>query len=128
MNSMYLHFRRPIIILLFSGILIFTFPIPKAQAMEPVTITMVAIILAPYAIQAAKYIGKGMIRTIPCWYDMGVQLFNILRLPLGLLQSTIGAPFGFFWDGISNMWLGIISPFMLIKDFFCLPLYFFGFM
>ncbi|HBM16481.1 MAG TPA: hypothetical protein DD381_09110 [Lentisphaeria bacterium] len=88
---------------------------------------MLAIILAPYAIQAAKYIGKGMVRTIPCWINQGKELFNILKLPLGLLQFTLGAPFGYFWNGLSNSWTGLIAPFMFFYEFMCLPLYFFGF-
>lgn len=121
------YLNKPILVFVFSGLILFSFPIPKAKAMEPVSISILAAMAMPYAIQAAKYTGQGLIRTGPCWLNQGLELLNILRLPLGLLEVTIGAPFGFFWNGLENTWKGAIAPFMFLKEFFSLPLYFFGY-
>lgn len=119
--------RKPFLVFMCSSMLIFAFPIPKAKAFEPVSMSVLAAIAMPYAIQAAKYTAQGLIRTGPCWLNQGLELLNILRLPLGLLEITIGAPFGFFWSGLQDTWKGAISPFMFLLEFFELPLYFFGY-
>lgn len=119
--------RKPIFVFMFSSMLLFAFPIPKAKAFEPVSMSVLAAIAMPYAIQAAQYTIKGLIRTAPCWMKQGMELLDILRLPLGLLEVTLGAPFGFFWMGVVDMWKGFIAPFMFLKEFLSLPLYFFGY-
>ncbi|HJO92136.1 MAG TPA: hypothetical protein QF753_01940 [Victivallales bacterium] len=100
---------------------------PKARAMDPVTIAILAPILLPYAIKIAKYTAKGLIRTIPGWYKAGIELLNFFRLPLGFLQVTLGFPFGLLGYGIDNIIQGAVAPFMFFWEFLCMPLYFFGF-
>ncbi len=119
--------RKPVLVYLFSGMLIFAFPVPKVKAFEPVSMSVLAAIAMPYAIQAAQYTAKGLIRTGPCWLNQGLELLNIFRLPLGLLEITLGAPFGFFWSGLIDTWKGLIAPFMFLKEFLTLPVYFFGY-
>ena len=54
-------------------------------------------------------------------YKMGSATLNIFRLPLGLLQCTLGAPFGFFDDGASNVAQGLIAPGELLLQTLLLP-------
>jgi hypothetical protein len=122
-----LQIRRYFVIFLCAGIVFYGMAIPKAKAMDPVTIAILAPILLPYAIKAADYTVKGLIKTIPGWVKAGTQTFNILRLPLGICQLFLGWPFGLAGFGIGNIVKGCIAPFMIIKEILCMPLYFFGF-
>ena len=89
------------------------FPAPKAQAMDPVTIAL----LAPVAIKAAKiaspYIIKGLINGAKHMLLIGKDLLSMMRFPLGFAQATFLAPFGQLKSGIKNMLLGSIAPFKL---------------
>ncbi len=109
-----------------AGVMFFAMPIPKARAMDPVTIGILAPILMPYAVKVLDYTLKGIVRTGPGWVKAGTQLLNILRLPLGLGQVLLGFPFGLLGTGIENIIKGVMAPFLFIKEFFCIPLYFFG--
>jgi len=105
----------------------FFYPQPEAKAMDPVTIA----ILAPIAIQVAKtmmpYVIKGMVNMGKMGLKMGKEMLNILRLPLGVVQTFILFPFGnCFSSGIRNMGYGIIAPFKLAFYTILLPASAFG--
>jgi hypothetical protein len=119
--------KRFFVIGLCTSVLCTTFPVPKAKAMDPVTIAILAPILLPYAKAAAAYAIKGAVRAAPGLLNAGLEILNILRLPLGFLQVFLGWPFGLFGAGIHNIIKGFIAPFLFIKEILCLPLYFFGF-
>ena len=121
-----LQVRRYFIIFLCVGVVFCGVTIPKAKAMDPVTIAILAPILLPYAIKIADYTGRGLIKTIPGWIKAGTQMFNILRLPLGICQIFLGWPFGLAGYGIGNIVKGTVAPFLLMKEILCMPLYFFG--
>ena len=99
---------------------------PRAEAMDPVTIA----ILAPLAVKAAQVAAPYVVRGIKCgalqMKKMGIDLAKIIALPLGLCQMTVGAPFGYFKRGANNCWIGIQSPFKLVWDTLMLPLAFAG--
>ena len=118
--------RKFFVILFCIGVVFYGVAIPKAKAMDPVTIGILAPILLPYAIQAANYSAKGAIKTIPGWINIGKETLNIFRLPLGVCQLFLGWPFGLAGYGFGNIGKGCIAPFMLTKEILCLPLYFFG--
>ena len=122
-----LQIRRYFVIFLCAGIIFYGMAIPKAKAMDPVTIAILAPILLPYAIQAAKYTAKGLIKTIPGWVEFGKQTLNIFRLPLGICQVFLGFPFGLAGYGFGNIAKGVMAPFLMIKEILLMPLYFFGF-
>ena len=121
-----LQVRRYFIIFLCAGIVFYGMAVPKAKAMDPVTIAILAPILLPYAIKIADYTAKGLIKTIPGWVSAGTQMLNILRLPLGVCQIFLGFPFGLAGYGFGNIVKGVIAPFMFMKEILCMPLYFFG--
>ena len=105
----------------------FFYPQQEAQAMDPVTIA----ILAPIAIQVAKtmmpYIIKGLVNMGKMGLKMGKEMINIMRLPLGVVQTFILFPFGScFSSGIRNMGYGIIAPFKVAFYAVLLPVSAFG--
>ena len=105
----------------------FFYPQQEAQAMDPVTIA----ILAPIAIQVAKtmmpYIIKGLVNMGKMGLKMGKEMLNIMRLPLGVVQTFILFPFGScFSSGIRNMGYGIIAPFKVAFYAAMLPISAFG--
>ena len=110
-----------ILLLLTSGVVL----APRAQA-EPVTM----IILAPIALEAAKQASPYVISAMQSggrqMLEIGKDLGNLLMLPLGVLQATLGAPLGMFGDGVTNIVVGICAPFQLVGDILILPLSFFG--
>ena len=107
---------------------LFAFMIPQqeAAAMDPVTIA----ILAPIAIQVGKammpYVIKGLTNMGRMGIKAGIELINIFRLPLGLLQMTIMAPFGTFYSGLQNTVIGFIAPFKMAFFILLMPIAAFG--
>lgn len=120
-------FRRIVLVMLIS-IGLFTAPSDsgKLLAMDPVTIA----ILAPVAIKAAKvmmpYVIQGLKNGGVHLMKMGLDLAGILKLPLGLFQSTLGAPIGMFDSGLKNMFDGLMAPLQLVWHTVTLPLAIFG--
>ena len=99
----------------------------EAYAMDPVTIA----ILAPVAIKTAEvmmpYVIRGVKNAGIHLMKMGLDLVGILKLPLGLLQTTLGAPIGMFDSGLQNMLAGLTAPLQLVWHTVTLPLAIFGF-
>ena len=97
----------------------------RAEAIDPVTIA----ILAPVAIKAAKiaapYVMRGLVSGCKGLLTCGGDVLNILRLPLGVVQSTVLAPFCFS-SGIVNIAKGFVAPFKLGLDCLLLPVRFCG--
>ena len=117
--------RRRTALLLVAALLLFGAApglAPRLRAMDPVTIA----ILAPVAVKAAQVALPYVIRGMQCGgaqlIKMGLDVANILRLPVGLLQSTLGAPVGFFDLGVSNMCQGGLAPFKLAWDTVMFPI------
>ncbi|MBE6367679.1 MAG: hypothetical protein E7052_07215 [Lentisphaerae bacterium] len=94
---------------------------PKVQAFEPVTMVLLAPVALkvyeaaePRLVKGAKYGGKKMVQ-------IGGNVLEILYLPLGLVQVTAGAPFGFMSSGIKNIGKGAIAPGKMVLNVLALP-------
>lgn len=74
----------------------------------------------PYVIQGLKNAGVHLMK-------MGLDLAGILKLPMGLLQATLGAPIGMFDSGLQNMLTGLTAPLQLVWHTLVFPLAIFGF-
>ncbi len=122
--------KKIMIIILVAGAFMFA-GAPKAKAMDPVTIGILAPIVLPYAIPiaeaAAKYALKGLISAGKGMIFVFQDMLEVFLLPLGFLEVTFGIPFGLFTNGIDNLGTGIVAPFklclhtlMLIPRLFCL--------
>lgn len=99
---------------------------PSAAAMDPVTIA----ILTPIAIKgaqiAAPYVMRGLQSGAVHMVKMGGDLLETCYLPLGAVQTTLGAPFGLLGSGVGNLVKGGIAPFKLVWHTLTLPLAFCG--
>lgn len=99
----------------------------KTEAIDPVTIA----ILAPIAIKAAKvmrpYIQKGLITGTKGLIQTGKDTLEILYVPWGLVQMTLGLPFGGLGPGLRNVGKGLLAPFKVVADVLYLPIQFTGF-
>ena len=119
--------RRFITICLLAAFVVTCFPMPEAEALDPITLA----ILAPIALKAANaakpYLIRAGLNTGRCLLKMGEDTLQTLRLPLGLLQMSIGAPFGGFRNGLVNTIKGFIGPGKLIVHTLLLPAMMIGF-
>ena len=120
-------FRRNLFILLLAVSVLFPMMKGEVCAMDPVTIA----ILAPVAIKAAEvmmpYVIQGLKNAGVHLMKMGLDLAGILKLPMGLLQATLGAPIGMFDSGLQNMLTGLTAPLQLVWHTLVFPLAIFGF-
>lgn len=95
--------------------------IPQVKAFEPSSL----ITALPQAAQLAQTWSPQLIRTLNStgtgFLKIGTAIFNIFKLPWGLLQSTLGAPFGFFDQGVQNMGQGLLAPCELVLQVLLLP-------
>jgi hypothetical protein len=105
--------------------------IPKAKAMDPVTIAILAPIVieygTPIAISAGQYALKGLMNAGVGMIDIFKDMIGIFMLPIGFLEVTLGMPFGLFKHGCANIGEGFIAPFklafhtvLLVPRLFCL--------
>ena len=109
------------------AVLVLPFSAFKVQAIDPVTM----MILAPVAVKAAEvarpYVVKSVIGTGRGLIKVGRDAFHLLYLPLGILEMTIGAPFKKFRSGMVHVVRGgVIAPVRLILHTLLLPVYMTG--
>ncbi len=118
--------QKLIILTILIGLIVVFFPAPKARAMDPVTIALLTPVALEVAERAHPYIIKGMQGGLKGFMQMGGALLEIFLLPWGVVQATLGLPFGGLGPGIKNVALGTIAPLKLAFHTAILPLYFFG--
>ena len=113
--------RRPPLPLLMLFAVMSLFSPLQTRAIEPSTF----ITALPQAAQLAQtwspQIFRAMGSTGTGLLKIGTAVFDIFRLPWGLLQSTLGAPFGFFDSGVQNMGKGLLAPCELVLQLLLLP-------
>lgn len=102
-------------------ILVAVLVMPAARAWDPATVSAAAPQAAqlasqwsPHAISALQSCGMGFAK-------VGESLLNIFRLPLGLIQGTLGYPFGYGSQGFDNCVRGFMAPFELVFHTLMLP-------
>lgn len=112
--------KRFFLILFFLSVFFVISP-PNAKAMDPATLA----ILAPYAIPVAQTAGqyaiRGLANTAEGMVDMFGETCNIFLLPLGVIESTLGLPFGYGYDGLSDIVKGGVAPFKMVYSAMMLP-------
>jgi hypothetical protein len=118
--------KKFLLLTIIISMMFMLFPVQKAEAIDPVTIA----ILAPIALKAAQiaqpYVTRGLINLGKGMLICGKDLINVFRLPLGFIQATVGIPFGGLAPGIKNIVLGGIAPFQMGFHVMMLPLNIFG--
>ncbi|MBR7119901.1 MAG: hypothetical protein IKC77_06870 [Lentisphaeria bacterium] len=98
----------------------------RVQAMDPVTIA----ILAPIAIKAAQaarpYIVRGLINLGKGFVKILKSAFGLVFLPYGLGKMMFAWPWGGFRSGFIYTLKGLIAPFKMLFHTLLLPLYMVG--
>ena len=91
-------------------------PAPEAQAIDPVTIA----ILAPAAMRMAEtaqpYVIQGIAGGAQGLAQMGMAAFKILYIPWGVVQCTLGLPLGGLSSGVANICEGGAAPFWSTRE------------
>ena len=99
---------------------------PRAQAFEPVTM----VLLAPVALKVYETAEPRLVRGAQVGGRKLVQIggnrLEIMLLPLGAVQTTLGAPFGYLGTGVKNIGKGAVAPFKMVLNMLALPFCFFG--
>lgn len=118
---------RKLLIVLIASVAFAGVGIPKAKAMDPITIAM----LAPYALPVAEVAGayalKGFTRAAAGVPDIFTDMVDVFMLPVGVFEVTLGWPFGFFGSGCRHVGVGAIAPLKLCYSTVMLvPLFFIG--
>lgn len=119
--------QKLIMLTILAGLIMVFLPAPKARAMDPVTIALLTPVALEVAERAQPYIIKGMQGGVKGFMQMGGALLEIFLLPWGVIQSTLGLPFGGLGPGIKNIGIGMIAPLKLALYTAVLPIYFLGF-
>ena len=99
---------------------------PKTQAFEPVTMALLAPVALKVYEAAEPRMVKGALFGGRKLVQMGGNVLELLYLPLGVVQVTLGMPFGFFADGTRNIGKGLIAPGKLMLNAIALPFSFMG--
>lgn len=120
--------RRIILILTAVSVLTVALPIPESNAfLDPVTI----MILAPIALKAAAiakpYVIRGLMNLGKHCVKMGSAMLEFMRMPVGMIQMTLGAPFGGLAPGLKNIVKGGLGLGKFIVRATMIPLAIFGF-
>ena len=117
-------------IIVIIALLITTIPAPKAEAMEPISISLLIAALAPivppYVIKAMPSIIRGFKRMAMGMLDVGIKFSKMGYLLLGFAECTIGAPFGLLRPGLRNLLDGSLAPFQAMISMFLIPFKTFG--
>ncbi len=100
---------------------------PKARAIDPVTLAILAPIAVKVAEAAKPYLIKSAVSTGRGLLNIGKDSLEILYLPLGIGEMTIGAPFKKFRKGlVHTVRGGVIAPTKLVLHVLLLPVYMVG--
>ena len=98
-----------------------TFLARPVKALDPATVSAaapqafeLAAIWSPHAANTLQSCGIGMWR-------IGESMVSLFYLPLGMVQCTLGAPFGYFSAGIDSLARGGMAPFIMIYEIILLP-------
>lgn len=116
--------KRRIQLLILLALLLLPLPgvfTPSVKAVDPITVSL----LAPVALKVYEAAEPRLIRGARSGgrkiMQIGGNVFEILYLPLGAVQCTLGMPFGFFGSGVRNIGKGLVAPGKLVLNVLALP-------
>ncbi|MBN1865290.1 MAG: hypothetical protein JW808_10350 [Victivallales bacterium] len=103
------------LVLLISALLLSPAAAPEADAMEPISISLLAAALAPivlpYVIKALPYVWKGFVNFSSAMMDVLAETFRTGYIALGTGKVLLGWPFGLFKSGLIDLMDGFAAPF-----------------
>jgi len=99
----------------------------KARAIDPVTMAILAPVALKVAEAAKPYVLRSLVGTGKGLFNVGKSALEILYLPYGLGEITIGLPFNKGRRGLVHIIRGgIIAPAKVIVNILLLPVYMTG--
>ena len=94
---------------------------PECKGFDPTAFSSSAPQALALAALWSPHVANSLSSTGVGLYNIGKATVTILKLPWGLLQCTLGAPFGYFGEGAQNCLKGICAPFELVYQVILLP-------
>ena len=94
---------------------------PECKGFDPTAFSSSAPQALALAAMWSPHVANSLSSTGVGLYNIGKATVSILKLPWGLLQCTLGAPFGYFDSGVKNCWDGMVAPFELVLEVVLLP-------
>ena len=118
--------RRNVLIGLVVAMVMTAFP-HRAEAIDPITMAILAPIAVKVAEAAKPYIIRAAVTTGAGMFKIGKDVLEILYLPYGLGEITIGAPFKRFRRGMVHIVRGgLVAPTRLFLHVLIMPAYLVG--
>lgn len=103
------------------------FPPPKAKAIDPVTMAILAPVALKLADAAKPYVIRGIVNTGKGMFKVGKAAFEMLYLPWGFLELTFGLPFKKGRRGLVHVVRGgLVAPAKLFVHICLMPIYMVG--
>jgi hypothetical protein len=100
---------------------------PKAKAIDPITMAILAPVAMKLAEASKPYVIKSIIGTAKGVFNIGKAALEILYLPLGLMEVTFGLPFKKGRSGVKHLLRGgVIAPAKIVIHSLLLPVYMTG--
>ncbi len=100
---------------------------PKARAIDPVTMAILAPVALKVAEAAKPYVLRSLVGTGKGLFNVGKSALEILYLPYGLCEVTVGLPFNKGRKGLVHIIRGgVIAPAKVIVNVLLLPVYMTG--
>ena len=116
--------KRTILILMVFFASFFMFSPPKAQAfVDPISLSLLTPVALEVAKEFAPYFIRGAVGASKGIAYMAGNFIDMFKLPFGMLQATVGFPWGQFGPGVRNMVQGSIAPVKLVANMMMMPFY-----
>ena len=114
--------------LVIAAVLCLCFAMPqKAKAIDPITMAILAPVALKVAEAAKPYVIRSVVSTGKGIFMVGKSAFEILYLPLGICEATVGLPFNQGRKGVKHMIRGgVIAPAKVLVNVLLLPVYMTG--
>ena len=119
--------KNSILVILAVCCSMLAFPPPKAKAIDPVTMAILAPVALKLADAAKPYVIRGIVNTGKGFFKVGKAAFEMLYLPWGFLELTFGLPFKKGRSGLKHIIRGgVIAPTKIVVHTLLLPVYMTG--
>ena len=103
------------IVLIVSALLFSPAAAPEADAMEPISMSLLAAalipIVLPYVIKALPYVWTGFVNFSSAMLDVFAATLRTGYIALGMGKVLLGWPFGLFKSGMVDLVDGFSAPF-----------------
>lgn len=93
----------------------------ESNAIDPLTSSIGSAAAQEVAGDAVPLVTKGAGTILKSSFLIVKDALGVLWLPVGAVESTVGAPFGLFGHGVTNMVDGVAAPFKVAGHVIKLP-------